>query len=72
MRSSSTRIVDYVPKNEQARMIAAVDRMMVRNRGFIQFEQFDKFLVNLYRTRPAGKTVADLYPQIIASFEKNN
>ena len=68
----SLRIVDYAPKDEQARMIAAVDRMMVRSRGFPQFEQFDKFLVNLYRTRPAGKTVADLYPQIISWFEKNN
>jgi hypothetical protein len=68
----SLRIVDYAPKDEQARMIAAVDRMMVRNRGFLQFEQFDKFLVNLYRSRGAGKTVADLYPQIIVWFERNN
>lgn len=68
----SLRIVDYAPKEEQDRMIANIDRMMVRNRGFIQFAAFDKFLVNLYRTRPAGKTVADLYPQIIWWFEKNN
>jgi hypothetical protein len=58
----SLRIVDYAPPDEQERMLAAVDRMMVRNRGFLQFEQFDKFLVSLYRSRPAGKTVADLYP----------
>jgi hypothetical protein len=68
----SLRIVDYAPKDEQELMIANIDRMMVRNRGFLQFELFDKFLVNLYRTRPAGKTVSDLYPQIIAWFEKNN
>jgi hypothetical protein len=68
----SLRLVDYAPRDEQERMIAAVDRMMVRNRGFLQFEQFDKFLVDLYRSRPRGKTVADLYPQIIAWFEKNN
>jgi hypothetical protein len=68
----SLRLVDYAPKDEQDRMIANVDRMMVRSRGFLQFEKFDKFLVNLYRTRPAGKTIADLYPQIIAWFEKNN
>ena len=68
----SLRIVDYAPKDEQDRMIANVDAMMVQRRGFVQFDVFDKFLVSLYRNRPAGKTVADLYPQIIAWFEKNN
>ena len=59
-------------KEEQAKMIAAVDQMMTNRRGFPMFAQFDKFLVNLYRTRPPGTTIADLYPQIIAWFEKNN
>jgi Domain of unknown function (DUF4932) len=68
----SLRIVDYAPKDEQDRMIANIDRMMVRNRGFLQFEKFDRFLVSLYRNRPAGKTIADLYPQIIGWFERNN
>lgn len=68
----SLRIVDYAPKEEQDRMISGIDMMMVQRRGFLQFDAFDKFLVNLYRNRPAGKTVADLYPQIIAWFEKNN
>ena len=53
-------------------MIAAVDQMMTHRRGFLMFTEFDKFLVNLYRTRPAGTTIADLYPQIIAWFERNN
>lgn len=68
----SLRIVDYVPPAEQELMIANVDRMMTKRRGFPQFEAFDKFLVDLYRTRPSGKTVADLYPQIMGWFEKNN
>jgi len=46
--------------------------MMTNRRGFPMFAQFDKFLVNLYRTRPPGTTIADLYPQIITWFEKNN
>jgi hypothetical protein len=68
----SLRLIDYAPKDEQAKMIAAVDNMMSNRRGFPMFTEFDKFLVNLYRTRPAGTTVADLYPQIIAWFERNN
>jgi hypothetical protein len=36
------------------------------------FASFNKFLVGLYQGRPAGTTIADLYPQIIAWFEKNN
>jgi hypothetical protein len=68
----SLRLVDYAPRDEQERMIASVDQMMSRRRGFPQFEAFDKFLVNLYRNRAPGKTVAELYPQIISWFEKNN
>ena len=68
----SLRIADYAPRAEQDLMIANIDRMMTDRRGFPQFEAFDKFLVNLYRTREPGRTLADLYPQIIEWFEKNN
>ena len=46
--------------------------MMTERRGFPQFEAFDKFLVELYRNRKPDQTLADLYPQIIEWFEKNN
>ncbi|HVF66380.1 MAG TPA: DUF4932 domain-containing protein [Pyrinomonadaceae bacterium] len=68
----SLRIADYAPRAEQDLMIANIDRMMTERRGFPQFEAFDKFLVNLYRTRGPGRTLADLYPQIIEWFEKHN
>jgi hypothetical protein len=68
----SLRIADYAPRDEQEKMIASIDRMMTQRRGFPQFEAFDKFLVNLYRNRQPGQTIADLYPQIIEWFEKNN
>jgi hypothetical protein len=68
----SLRIVDYVPAAEQDKLIASIDRMMTTSRGFPQFEKFDKFLVDLYKNRKEGTTVADLYPQIIEWFEKNN
>jgi hypothetical protein len=68
----SLRIADYVPRDEQDKMIASIDRMMTERRGFPQFAAFDKFLVDLYRNRPPSQTLADLYPQIIEWFEKNN
>ena len=68
----SLRIADYAPKEEQAKMIAAVDKMMTTGRGFPQFQKFDEFLVKLYVNRKAGQTLADLYPQIIEWFEKNS
>jgi hypothetical protein len=68
----SLRIVDYAPRDEQDKMLANIDRMMTKGRGFPQFEAYDKFLVNLYRNRKPGQTLADLYPQIIEWFEKNN
>jgi hypothetical protein len=53
-------------------MIASIDRMMTERRGFPQFAAFDKMLVDLYRNRKSGQTVADLYPQIIEWFEQEN
>lgn len=67
----SLRFCDYAPRAEQDRMIAAIDRMMTKGRGFPKFAEFDKFLVDLYRRRQPNQTVADLYPQIIEWFEKN-
>jgi hypothetical protein len=66
------RIVDYVPAEEQAPLIAAVEEMMTKRRGFPQFAAFDKFLIELYKKRQPGQTLADLYPQIIEWFERNN
>jgi Domain of unknown function (DUF4932) len=68
----SLRFTDYVPRAEQDKMIAAIDKMMTKGRGFPKFTEFDKFLVDLYRSRQPNQTVADLYPQIIEWFEKNN
>ena len=66
------RIIDYVPKNEQKKLIDNVARIMVNGRGFLKFEEFNDFLVNLYRNKDKATTVADLYPQIIDWFDINN
>ena len=68
----SLRIVDYVPAEEQAALVAAIDEMMTQRRGFPQFAKFDAFLIDLYKNRRPGETLADLYPQIIDWFERNN
>jgi hypothetical protein len=52
-------------------MIAAVEEMMVKRRGFPRFAELDKFLIPLYRDRPKGKTLADVYPRIIDWFAKS-
>jgi hypothetical protein len=46
--------------------------MMTKDRGFPRFAAFDAFLVDLYRNRKSEQTVAELYPQIIKWFEKEN
>lgn len=68
----SVRAVDFVSPEEQKAIIEPVDQMMVKGRGFPRFAEFDAFLVDLYRNRKTGQTIADLYPQIIAWFEKEN
>lgn len=68
----SLRAVDFVSPAEQEALIAPVDQMMVKGRGFPRFAEFDAFLVDLYRNRGKGQTIADLYPRIIEWFEKEN
>jgi hypothetical protein len=65
------RYVDYAPKNEQARLIAQTENMMVNSRDFIKFAEFDQFLVKLYQNRKNGQVLADLYPEIVGWFEAN-
>lgn len=68
----SLRYNDYAPENEREKLIGAVDEMMSKRRGFPKFAAFDKFLVELYRNRQPNQTLADLYPQIIEWFEREN
>ncbi|MBC8154196.1 MAG: DUF4932 domain-containing protein [Bacteroidetes bacterium] len=67
----SLRYADYIPKDELPRLLRNVETMMVERRGFKRFAEFNQFLVPLYQNRPAGTTVAALYPQIINWFEVN-
>jgi hypothetical protein len=66
------RILDTVPKGEQAELIDRVERMMVDSRGFRQFRPYNAFLMDLYANRDPQTTLSDLYPQIIAWFASNN
>lgn len=66
------RAADIAPKQDQQKMIDAVERMMVKSRGFPKFAEFDRFLIEIYVNRKKGQTLADLYPQIVEWFEKNN
>lgn len=66
------RTIDYIPAEDQQKVIDIIDDTMAKGRGFIKFKPFSKFLVDLYRRRQPNQTIADLYPQIIEWFEKNN
>lgn len=68
----SLYFADKAPENDQEKMIFAIDEMMTKRRGFPQFAEFDKFILKLYRTRKTDQTLADLYPQVIEWFKKNN
>jgi hypothetical protein len=68
----SLRYSDIAPKDEQEKMIARINRIMTNNRGFLQFEAFSNFALNLYRNRQPNQTISDLYPQIVEWFEKES
>jgi hypothetical protein len=46
--------------------------MMVKARDFIKFAEFNQYLIELYKNRGKGVTIAELCPQIIEWFEENN
>lgn len=45
---------------------ARVEKQMVEWRGFLKFREFNQKLLELYRNRPAGKKVFELYPDMLA------
>lgn len=61
--------VDFAPVEDQDLLIARNARQQANGRGFLRSEELHPFLVDLYRSRPEGTTVADLYPQIVDWFE---
>lgn len=63
-------LADKAPSAEFERLLAELDSVMgPEGRGFRQSPRFNRFLVELYRSRPAGTTIADLYPKIVEWFE---
>lgn len=44
----------------------------MKDRGFTQFDGFQRHLLQLYKSRKPGQTVYDLYPQIIKWFAERN
>lgn len=67
----SLRYVDYASAEYLPQIIADIERMMVNDRGFTKFAEFNQFLVKLYQDREEGQLLADLYPQIIDWFAVN-
>ena len=63
--------LDNATSEDAAKIIANNQRIMVDSRTFKQFAPFNAFLVELYRNRPAGATLASLYPEIVAWFERH-
>lgn len=61
---------DRLPADADAIMQQTIASMT--RRGFPQFKEFQPFLMNLYRSRKKGETVASLYPQIIKWFADHN
>jgi len=45
---------------------ARVEKQMVEWRGFLKFREFNQKMLELYRNRPQGKKVYELYPEILA------
>lgn len=66
------RVVDIAPLEDQPTLLTLIDDMMTKRRGFPMYAEFSRFLVDRYRGRKKGESLADLYPDIIAWFEARN
>lgn len=67
----SLRYIDYAPAIEQEKLIAVVEKKQIEARGFKKFGIFNQYLIQIYKTREKGQTIADLYPLILKWFEEN-
>jgi hypothetical protein len=63
---------DRVPEPELNALTENTAKNMQNNRGFKKFEEFNTFLLDLYRQRSPEETLADLYPQIISWFLRSS
>jgi len=61
----SLRYVDYAPAADADMLIEKNGQNMKKRRGFTKFPEFNTYVVQLYRDRKEGVTIADLYPQIL-------
>ncbi len=67
----SLRYLDYAPIDEQAKLIADMETRQMEVRGFRKFRIFNQYLIKIYKNKPEGQTIADLYPLIVKWFEDN-
>ncbi len=66
----SVYLVDKAPPADLPALLAELGQTMgSQGRGFRQSPRFHRFLVDLYRNRPPGATLASLYPEIVEWFE---
>ncbi len=58
---------DYAPKKELNRLIAKMEKWQInpKVRGFKYFKEFNRNLLELYKSKRKNETIADLYPKII-------
>ena len=61
--------LDQAPAEDITNIIESTEITMV-GRGFLKFKEFNQMLLNLYKNRQPGQTVADLYPAILDWCEK--
>lgn len=65
----SLYFVDRARPEDHEALVSSNARHQADGRGFLRAPEFHDFLVDLYRSRPDGTTVAELYPEIIAWFD---
>jgi hypothetical protein len=65
-------LTESLPATDQEEAIQSVEKMMVENRQFAKFKEFNHELMRLYQERESDQTVTDLYPAVLEWVSSQN
>ena len=60
------RYIDYAPQEEHKTLLDRLERFMTESKGFKKFKEFNGYLVELYKNRKSGESLAALYPRLVS------
>ena len=65
-------IYEHYPQDMFEQIKSSTDAKMENERGFIQFTEFENYLLNLFKNKSGNEKIEDFYPDIMNWVRENN